>query len=277
MVYTTFYISMSTTLPSFNRTTSIVPPYRTNIPSHQHTAPPYRTTAPPYRTTVPYHIPSYQHTAPLYRTTVPYHHIIVPTHCTTVTVPPHHRTVPPYRTIYHRTNTPYVPNIAYTAWKSFTPTLAIHKVFWFWYILQRKYGQMIFIRINESWKKLWGNDWNIWVVSESTEEFPWIVEYRGWCHAAHAAHAAPVPWILQKSKSARYQRSSAVTWRSATLLWDHIWEPAKCKEVIGLAQFLGYDISMDILWYHLVGGIPTPLKNMSSSVGMIFSQLNGKS
>ena len=108
---------------------------------------------------------------------------------------------------------------------------------------------MIFIRINESWKKLWGNDWNIWVVSESTEEFPWIVEYRGWCHAAHAAHAAPVPWILQKSKSARYQRSSAVTWRSATLLWDHIWEPAKCKEVIGLAQFLGYDISMDILWY----------------------------
>ena len=126
---------------------------------------------------------------------------------------------------------------------------------------------MIFIRINESWKKLWGNDWNIWVVSESTEEFPWIVEYRGWCHAAHAA---PVPWILQKSKSARYQRSSAVTWRSATLLWDHIWEPAKCKEAIGLAQFLGYDISMDILWYHLVGGIPTPLKNMSSSVGMIF-------
>ena len=107
MVYTTFYISMSTTLPSFNRTTSIVPPYRTNIPSHQHTAPPYRTTAPPYRTTVPYHIPSYQHTAPLYRTTVPYHHIIVPTHCTTVpyhlTTVPYHRTVPYIIVPTHRT------------------------------------------------------------------------------------------------------------------------------------------------------------------------------
>ena len=31
------------------------------------------------------------------------------------------------------------------------------------------------------------------------------------------------------------------------------------------------------LYHVLVGGIPTPLKNMSSSVGMIFhSQLNGK-
>ena len=107
MVYTTFYISMSTTLPSFNRTTSIVPPYRTNIPSHQHTAPPYRTTAPPYRTTVPYHISSYQHTAPPYRTTVPYHHIIVPTHCTTVpyhlTTVPYHRTVPYIIVPTHRT------------------------------------------------------------------------------------------------------------------------------------------------------------------------------
>ena len=40
--------------------------------------------------------------------------------------------------------------------------------------------------------------------------------------------------------------------------------------------------SMVILWMVdvglLVGGIPTPLKNMISSVGMIFhSQLNGKS
>ena len=97
---------MSTTLPSFNRTTSIVPPYRTNIPSHQHTAPPYRTTAPPYRTTVPYHI-SYQHTAPPYCTTVPYHHIIVPTHCTTVpyhlTTVPYHRTVPYIIVPTHRT------------------------------------------------------------------------------------------------------------------------------------------------------------------------------
>ena len=91
---------MSTTLPSFNRTTSIVPPYRTNIPSHQHTAP-------PYRTTVPYHISSYQHTAPPYRTTVPYHHIIVPTHCTTVpyhlTTVPYHRTVPYSIVPTHRT------------------------------------------------------------------------------------------------------------------------------------------------------------------------------
>ena len=94
-------------VPSFNRTTSIVPPYRTNIPSHQHTAPPYRTTAPPYRTTVPYHISSYQHTAPPYRTTVPYHHIIVPTHCTTVpyhlTTVPYHRTVPYIIVPTHRT------------------------------------------------------------------------------------------------------------------------------------------------------------------------------
>ena len=85
---------MSTTLPSFNRTTSIVPPYRTNIPSHQHTAPPYRTTAPPYRTTVPYHhiiVPTHCTTVPYHLTTVPYHrtvpYIIVPTHRTYLTLP----------------------------------------------------------------------------------------------------------------------------------------------------------------------------------------------
>ena len=111
-------------------TSQWVPPYHhltVPLPSYHRTAPTYHRTNTLHHRTVPHII------VPTHRTTVPYHRTVPSYHRTNTlhhrTVPPHHRTVPPYRTIYHRTNTPYVPNIAYTAWKSFTPTLAIHNIY----------------------------------------------------------------------------------------------------------------------------------------------------